>query len=372
MKFADIPGQENIKNQLTKSIKNNMLSHAIILSGQEGYGGLPLALATASYLNCENPSENDSCGVCPSCNKSEKLIHPDIHFTFPTITDDNSKTISCKSKIAEWREMIFENPYFSNLDWLNRIKAENKQGKIFMEECHQIIKNVSLTAFENKAKVQIIWSAEDMGNNANSLLKLIEEPSQHTFFIFLCKDINKMLGTIVSRSRLIQLSAFSHEDIIEKLSATENISKENLMEIAGLSSGNMHEAYRLINSGNVNYFEKMTNWLRACYMNDLIKVLDFSNELSDLGREKSKDFIKYTLRLIRESFLKSSNLDQLNRISVNEKDFVDKFSKLVNRNNIHPISEKLSNTIYYIERNANIKVVVFNLSLQLGLLLHKS
>jgi len=371
MKFSDLPGQQSAKNQLLTSYKNRMLSHALIFAGHEGFGGLPLALALATFLNCENPSENDSCGSCASCNKSAKLIHPDIHFTFPTITDENSKVISCSKKIGIWREMIIENPYFTVFDWLNQIKAENKQGKIFMEECHQIIRNVSLTAFENKAKVQIIWSAEDMGNNANALLKLIEEPSPDTYFIFLSKSINKMLTTIVSRARLIQLIPFTNQEILNYISAISNSDNDDLVEISGLAGGNMHEAIRLLNSGNINYLEKMANWLRASYSNELSKVLNIANELAEMGREKAKNFISYTIRMMRESLLKANQLDTINQLSSGETEFVEKFSKLISVNNIQLINEKLSLSSYYIERNANIKIVIFNLSLQLGMLLQK-
>jgi len=371
MRFSDIPGQELIKNQLLTSIHNKMLSHSLLFIGHEGFGGLALALALATYLNCEKPQNNDSCGVCSSCNKADKLIHPDIHFTFPTITDDSGKAISCLKTLPAWRETILENPYFTSYDWMNKLKAGNKQGKIYIEECHQIVKNVSLTAFENKAKVQIIWSAENMGLNANALLKLIEEPSPGTYFIFLCTDRNKMLSTILSRSRNISLPRFSMKDIRNELKKFNQSNDEILDEIAGLAGGNLHEAYRLIKEGNINYLETLANWLRACYMLEKIKIYKITSEISDLGREKVKDFLQYAIRIFRESMLVSYNLNELNQLSSSEHDFVGKFSKLITANNIMEITEAISRSSYYVERNANIKFVIFNLSLQLNNLLYK-
>jgi len=70
MKFADIYGLQNIKEQLINSVQRNHVAHAQLFSGIEGAAVLPLALAYATYLNCENPGDTDSCGTCSSCSKN--------------------------------------------------------------------------------------------------------------------------------------------------------------------------------------------------------------------------------------------------------------------------------------------------------------
>ena len=106
MLFSQIPGLQDIKESLINSVHSNHVAHAQLFAGAEGSANLALALALATYLNCENKKNNDSCGSCPSCSKFSKLIHPDLHFVFPvsttkTVTKDPLST----SFIKEWRKL---------------------------------------------------------------------------------------------------------------------------------------------------------------------------------------------------------------------------------------------------------------------------
>ena len=80
--FKDVLGQEEAKRQLIQGAKTGKLAHALLLSGPAGSGKLPLALATARYLLCQHPHENDACGECPSCAMMNRLAHPDLHLPF--------------------------------------------------------------------------------------------------------------------------------------------------------------------------------------------------------------------------------------------------------------------------------------------------
>ena len=83
MQFAQVTGNGHLKALLAQMVDNNRLPHAILLTEDDAWGAMPLAIALAQYVNCENPSGGDSCGVCDSCHKYGKLIHPDLHFVFP-------------------------------------------------------------------------------------------------------------------------------------------------------------------------------------------------------------------------------------------------------------------------------------------------
>src|SRR5664279_1916252 len=74
MNFSQIPGQKIIKEKLIRSVKEERVSHAQLFAGPEGCGSMALALAYAQYVSCENRNDHDSCGVCKSCVKYEKLI----------------------------------------------------------------------------------------------------------------------------------------------------------------------------------------------------------------------------------------------------------------------------------------------------------
>ena len=155
MQFADIIGQKETKQQLAELVQHNRLSHALLFLGKEGSGSLSLAIAFAQYIVCEkvnrksevgsqspslfgepepptsnteHPTLNDSCGVCPACQKAQQLIHPDIHFSYPTVTTKPGEKPIATNFIADWREFIKLSPYGNSYDWIEQIKEkENSQ-----------------------------------------------------------------------------------------------------------------------------------------------------------------------------------------------------------------------------------------------------
>ena len=74
MRFTDIPGLEETKMQLIHAAQNGKTAHAQLFSGKPGAPNLEMALAYATYLNCENPGQTDACGTCASCLKYLKYI----------------------------------------------------------------------------------------------------------------------------------------------------------------------------------------------------------------------------------------------------------------------------------------------------------
>lgn len=363
MKFSDIIGQEKIKKQLVQSVENKKLSHAIMLLGSEGNGSMALAIAFAQYINCENKTDSDSCGECPSCNKSNKYVHPDIHFSFPVIKKETKPPISL-DYIKEWRKALTENPYLSYIDWLNYMDFENKQANITIDECHSIIKTLSLKAFEGNYKVLIMWLPEFLGKNGNTLLKIIEEPSPNTLFIFVAYDRELILNTILSRTQIIPVPKLLVSEITDKLIADNSINEEVANAIALLADGNYSEALRLMNSGDIAHFESFAKWMRACWNPNMVEVYHWVNENAEKGRENIKDFLLYALRMIRECALFGFDLHKISKVSEKENEFVFKFSKMLNERNLPKLYEIINKAYYHVERNANPKILFFDLSLQ--------
>ena len=92
MQFSEILGQEYIKSHLTKSASSGRIPHAQLFVGPEGSGTLPMAIAYAQYILCNN-SGTENEGGNESCNlKFDNISHPDLHFIYPTVTTDSVKT----------------------------------------------------------------------------------------------------------------------------------------------------------------------------------------------------------------------------------------------------------------------------------------
>ena len=141
MFFRDVIGQEEIKRRLIQEVREGRIPHAQLICGPEGVGKMPLAIAYARYISCTNRGETDACGVCPSCVKFNKLVHPDVHFVFPIVKSAKGKKEVCDDYIADWRPFVINNPYFNLNHWLNEMDAENSQALIYAKESDEILKN---------------------------------------------------------------------------------------------------------------------------------------------------------------------------------------------------------------------------------------
>mgnify|MGYP000983005980 CR=1 FL=1 len=242
MQFAKIPGLSDTKERLIDSVKKGNVAHALLFDGKSGSAALPMALAFATYLNCEQPSDSDSCGQCAACNKINKLAHPDLAFAFPTA---GGKKVLSENFMSEWREFVIETPFGSYTDWLNHINI--KQGNIPVEEPRQIIQSLSLKSYEGGYKMVIIWNIESMAAPAaNALLKILEEPPERTVFLLVSSDYNRLLPTIQSRVQRVAVMELSFDDTVTFLVEKYNLSETRAGQIAFLTDGNINESLKLI------------------------------------------------------------------------------------------------------------------------------
>ena len=202
MFFKDVIGQEEAKQRLIAEVKEGRIPHAQLICGPEGTGKLPLAIAYARYICCENRGEQDACGICPTCVKFNKLIHPDLHFVFPVIKKKAGKDTVCDDFIADWRNFVLQNPYFNLNHWLKEMGAENQQAQIFVKESDEIVRKLSLKSSQGGYKIMIIWLPEKMNVEcSNKLLKLLEEPPAMTVFLLVSEEPDAILQTIQSRTQ---------------------------------------------------------------------------------------------------------------------------------------------------------------------------
>lgn len=392
MQFKNVIGQEATKNHLIDLVQQNRVSHALLFLEKEGSGGLALALAFAQYLTCtstkpdtpqipglfweeeipgiEKPTLPDSCGQCASCIKAEQFIHPDIHFSFPVITKKSGSAPVSNEYMKEWREFISSNPYGNVYDWLQLIGAENKQGNITAEECNQINHKLSLKAFESRYKILIMWMPEFLGNSGNKLLKLIEEPPPDTLFIFVAQDENAILPTILSRTQLVKIPLLNNIEIEEALQNSSDISSERAAQLAAVSEGNYREALLLLQNAEQDWESLVRDWLNVTLKYNTSGQLKWIDEVSQLGREKQKQFIRYFIHLLAQAmrirFVDEEKLEQASFfIPGNEKDFAIRLNKMCGIETQEAIIEELNNAIFYIERNANAKMLFHALTIRL-------
>lgn len=371
MFFKDIIGQKEAKQRLIREVKEGKIAHARLFCGPEGIGKLPLAIAYARYLSCSNPTETDACGTCPNCIKFNKLAHPDLHFVFPVIKKKSKDAVS-DDFIAEWRELINQNPYFNLNMWLEEMGAENQQALIYVKESDEIIRKLSLKSSQGGYKIMIIWLPEKMNIEcSNKLLKLLEEPPSQTVFLLVSEEPDTLLATIQSRTQRFNLYGIEEEDIVVRLQQQYGIQESDAISIAHRSEGNFLKALEEIhlNEENKIFIELFVNLMRLSYQRKIREMKQWSETLAAMGRERQKHFLTYCQRMIRENFIYNFHDPSLIYLNEEEKNFSSRFAPFINEYNVINIMYELSEAQRHIEQNVNARMVFFDFSLKMIVLL---
>lgn len=395
MLFKDIIGQTAVKQNLVEMVAHNRLSHALLFLGREGSGALPLALAFANYIaslppDAHQPSQEGSLfgepvevklpatpeaadswmEKSPAFSKAQGMVHPDIHFSYPVITKKAGTPPLSSDYITEWREFVQQLPYGNVYDWLQFIGAENKQGNISAQECNDIIRKLSLKSFESGYKVLLMWMPEYLGKEGNKLLKLIEEPPANTLFILVAESESNILSTILSRCQLVKIPAIANNDLEAALIQKAKCNPEQAKLLANASEGNYREALHLLQHADEDFHGLLKEWLNATLKNQPAAQIKCVEEMARLGREKQKQFLRHFIHLIEQALrlqvadASLSNL-MMQAMSSAEQDFSQRLNKVMSLEQKEALAEELSKASYYIERNANAKILFHALTLKI-------
>lgn len=389
MQFKDVIGQDDVKRHLAEMVHSNRLSHALLFLGKEGSGALPLALAFAQYVVCERVNGKtkrppvgsllfasdqaveptmplfDACGECAECNKAKQMVHPDIHFSYPVISKKSGDTPKSTDFIAEWREFATRSPYGNAYEWLQFIGAENKQGNITAEECNDIIRKLSLKSFQSDYKLLIMWMPEYLGKEGNKLLKLIEEPPANTLFVLVAESEEQILQTILSRTQLVKIPLPEDAEVEQALIERNGTPPDQARQTAGIAQGNYHEALQLLQHSEEDWLSLLREWMNGTLKQNQVAQVKWVDEVSKLGREKQKQFLRYYNHLL-EQCVRLRILGPVNlSLSENERDFAQRLNKITSVAQQQAILTELDNAAYYIERNANGKMLFHALTIKM-------
>ncbi len=377
MQFKDVIGQSTVKQRLIASVRDNHVSHAQLFLGPPGSGKLPLALAYAQYILCPNRTEVDSCGVCPTCQKILKMVHPDLHFIVPTAATKKMKS-NPESDLfmEEWREYVAQNQaYVNTSSWYNFLEVENKQGYMSVRDAASLLRKLNMKAYEGDYKIAIIWMAEKMRvDTANKLLKLLEEPPEKTVFLLIAEEAEELLATIKSRTAMVKIPAIEIRAVQEALMARLGCDEKQAHDAAMNSEGNWITATHSVQDSEEHkyFFATFQQWMRLCFRASYSELIDFSNNIKALGREKQKELLEYGLRIIRNSLLFDNNLAEIVMLPEDEKVFNSKFAPFVTPANLYQIAELFDEAIRQIERNGYAPIIFTDVSFKMvGLLKQK-
>ncbi len=366
MRFASIPGLPDVKALLLRSARSGHVAHAQLFAGVEGGAALALALAYATYLSCDAPSETDACGACPACSKMDRLVHPDLHWLLP-LADSKLDEAERNARLTQWRAFYLDDPYPTYHEWMTELKAENKQGTISREAAAQLPMRAAMAAFEAPYKFFLIWLPELLHPAAaNALLKLLEEPPRQTVFLLVSNNPGALLPTILSRTQRVRVRAHTELELAAHLQTAHGLDPAAAEATAQLADGSLHAALALRGEVGTELFDFLIEWLRQCWGAKWKELLDKGSEdFQKLGREGQKHLLRYALGLVRKVLLTGLDPALVPALPPREADTVRKMGRLITPRNADAIVKALTDAHYHVERNANPKLVFFDTSLTL-------
>jgi DNA polymerase-3 subunit delta' len=262
---------------------------------------------------------------------------------------------------------VKQTPYGTTFEWLQYINAENKQGNITAEECREIIDSLNLKSFEGGKKLMVIWRPEYLGKEGNILLKLIEEPPADTILILVAEAIEDILPTILSRTQTVRLAPIPASDIAQTLVDRSHIAPNKAAQLAHIANGNFTEALRLVQQPGNDLFPEVKQWFNALFTNNGLGITRFAEEWSKAGREQQKNFLQYVVQLLQQTLNAQYIPGFVPALSEEEADFVLKLAKMkaMTLPNLQGMVKAMTDTIYYIERNAHSRTQLHTLSIRM-------
>ncbi|ODT35138.1 MAG: hypothetical protein ABS67_02820 [Niabella sp. SCN 42-15] len=384
MQFSQVIGQSHLKKELPQLMQENRLAHALLFLGKEGSGALPLAIAFAGYiieaatkpapmgeglfgasLFAEETTPRTLSEVDVKGTERDIFLHPDVHFSYPVVTKKPGTPPLSTDYISEWREFIKSYPYGNLYDWLQFSGAENKQGNITAAECNDIIRKLNLKSFEGGYKVLIMWMPEYLGAEGNKLLKLIEEPPEKTVFLLVAENEAQILPTILSRCQMIKVPALEDADIQKALIERNRTDPGNAARIASVVEGNYREALQMAQHADEDWQSLLRDWLNAIMRTGPVAQAKWVDEMSKLGREKQKQFLRYFNHLLQLAIRVAVIPGAGNQYPEKDFDFANRLNKITGMEQQQAIVEELDNAAYYIERNAHGKMLFMALTIKI-------
>lgn len=374
MRFNDIPGHQNIKDNLRGLVATGHVPHAIMISGPAGSGKMMLARAYAQYLHCETPRDGEPCGHCRNCRLHEGLSHPDMHFIYPIVKSEKLKRRISGDVFEQWTQMLTEHPAMPTEKWLEILEAGNSQIGIYVDEAQEIVLADSYPPYTSPYKIFVIWLPERMNSEtANKLLKVIEEPAEGTLFILVSNNELQVLPTIFSRVQRFHAGRLSDSDIASYITKKYHLPEHQAATLAAISNGSIIKADELgTHSGeNEEFLSIYQEVMRAAYAKRVAKLKQIADQISGLGREKIRRFLDYMARMIRENFIYNMRQPLLSAMTREEEEFSTKFSPFVNHANVEDFAAETDRAKRDIERNGNAKLILFDYFILCIILLHR-
>ena len=307
MTFSDIRGNDEVKQALQGMVESAKVPHAILFHEEDGGGAFPMTVAFLDSLYGGNP-------------RVSKLIHPDVHFIFPTAA-------GCLSEqyMESFRKVALENPFFTEKEMTESLGLEGRNLLIPVVEANHLLETLSLSALEGGYRSVVVFLPEKMNAEAaNKLLKVIEEPPAKTQFVLISHNPENLLQTIASRCQRIRIVPG---------------------RVAGAGVSPAGEGL-------------LSDLMSALISKDLLEAVEVGEGIAALpSRENVKAFCKFASERMRQVFLVQQGMDALGDGTGDVALWASKCLKTFPRLAL----EAFSRASQLVDRNVNAKIVFTDL-----------
>lgn len=371
MRFADIPGHDDVKQRLRQMVDSGHIPHALMIEGPEGAGKMMLARAFLQYLHCPNRTGGDSCGTCPECQAVHQLGYIDMPLSFPVVKKSGGSGCS-DDYLGDFRQMVLDHPWMDFEQWLVRLDNINAKPQIYVEDAAALLSRLNMTARRSKYKTALIWLPERFKEEtANKLLKLVEEPADDTIVVMVSSAPQNVLGTIYSRVQRVAVKRYDDQTIARIVEGIASCDSRDAEAVARLANGSVNQALRLVSVSKERrqYLDLFKTLMRKAYTRSIFDLREWSNDLAAIGREPMMQFYDYCSRLLRENFIYNLHVDPLLCLTADEADFSRNFARFITNVNVVPLLETFGNARADIAANGNAKLINFDVAIRTILLL---
>ncbi len=233
MSFREFLGNTATVTRLRESVRTGHVPQAMILAGPRGAGKYTLALMLASAVNCLDPSESDGlpdfCGRCENCLRIAEARN---------LEDRVAEAVAARDELRETDKKDTRILVQTHPDVLV-VPPDPPQLLIKLGQVRQVIHNAYYRQPVNARRAFTIFTCSAfMKEAANSLLKVLEEPPEHTSLILLAENPQELLPTIRSRAIVHRLGALPSAEIEALLAARRpDLKAQDRKLVARLAEG---------------------------------------------------------------------------------------------------------------------------------------
>lgn len=361
--FPSVVGQEKIREDFSRALKNGRLAHSYIFSGNEGTGRNAMTIELARVLNCEYPLEQtiyDDC-KCKNCTNIRKWNHPNLIPVIPMPKKD-------KVKDDVWQSIIEEFIKIKSNDVYAEFKSTGS-GNILVESIRNLRNRLSLVPDLVGYRVVVIQPASQMNiEAANALLKLLEEPPQRCILILITDTTRSLLPTILSRCQIIKFPPLKTLDVERELTVRKAIPPESAKRIARLSFGSLSRAVAVLEENLLSDMEMSLDFLRASVTGNASKINSISEEVVKFDRQGQKRFYRCIQLWIMDAIIWKTHSDDEAEEKVYNFSNLDVVKKMSERYSLWQLEQSLrqiAEAILEIDANVLQNISVVSLAIRL-------